>query len=242
MNPRPLEPVAALGTLLDALEEAAKRRVLSVANGEQYKASHAEIIPMPDGHEVFETKGAWEDFATPSRDMRLLIAIDTVRAFTAQVRKAPARFGLDPGSAVDGVVAGLDAHLNAELSRRRLAYTRSDGSSFELSLSAIIERSKAFEAAYNPNDCVEVRWGAPEGSAERTPCRRHAPVRQLLRHSLLPPQPEAPVSHLVSKPPHHLERSHRPEQGNDAQYDSYLIFRHNRCDYLRTNAGGNAVQ
>ena len=28
---------------------------------------------MPDGASIFETTGAWEDFATPSRDLRLLI-------------------------------------------------------------------------------------------------------------------------------------------------------------------------
>ena len=34
---------------------------------------------MPDGPAIFETTGAWEDFATPSRDLRLLIAMDVVR-------------------------------------------------------------------------------------------------------------------------------------------------------------------
>jgi len=28
---------------------------------------------MPEGEKIFETMGAWEDFATPSRDLRLLI-------------------------------------------------------------------------------------------------------------------------------------------------------------------------
>jgi hypothetical protein len=32
--------------------------------------------------------------------------------------------------------------------------------------------------AYNPNDCPEIRWGAPEGSAERSACRRQAPPYQ----------------------------------------------------------------
>jgi hypothetical protein len=30
---------------------------------------------MPDGAAIFETSGAWEDFSTPSWDLRLLIAI-----------------------------------------------------------------------------------------------------------------------------------------------------------------------
>jgi len=33
--------------------------------------------------------------------------------------------------------------------------------------------------AYNPNDGIEIRWGAPENSDERATCRRHAPSDQL---------------------------------------------------------------
>jgi hypothetical protein len=32
--------------------------------------------------------------------------------------------------------------------------------------------------AYNPNDCVELRWAAPEGSQEALTCKRHAPAAQ----------------------------------------------------------------
>ena len=41
--------------------------------------------------------------------------------------------------------------------------------------SSLVERMEALEMAYNPNDCIEVRWGAPEGSAERATCKRAAP-------------------------------------------------------------------
>ena len=33
--------------------------------------------------------------------------------------------------------------------------------------------------AYNPNDGIEVRWGAPEGSDEIASCRRRAPSPQI---------------------------------------------------------------
>ena len=33
--------------------------------------------------------------------------------------------------------------------------------------------------AYNPNDGIEIRWGAPENSNERATCHRHAPAKQL---------------------------------------------------------------
>jgi hypothetical protein len=35
--------------------------------------------------------------------------------------------------------------------------------------------------AYNPNDCVEVRWGAKEGSAEYATCKRRSPEDQKAR-------------------------------------------------------------
>jgi hypothetical protein len=31
---------------------------------------------------------------------------------------------------------------------------------------------------YNPNDCVELRWGAPEKGEETSTCKRHAPAAQ----------------------------------------------------------------
>ena len=37
---------------------------------------------------------------------------------------------------------------------------------------------QALEVAYNLNDCVELRWGAPEGSEEASTCKRHAPAPQ----------------------------------------------------------------
>ena len=35
--------------------------------------------------------------------------------------------------------------------------------------------------AYNPNDCVEIRWGAPEDSEEMESCDRHAPAEHRQR-------------------------------------------------------------
>jgi hypothetical protein len=32
--------------------------------------------------------------------------------------------------------------------------------------------------AYNPNDCAELRWGAPENSQEASTCKRHAASAQ----------------------------------------------------------------
>jgi hypothetical protein len=68
--------------------------------------------------------------------------------------------------------------LASELATRKFAYTRSDGSSWTLSLKDVIDRAEALEMAYNPNDCVELRWGAPPDSEEVSTCRRYAPAAQ----------------------------------------------------------------
>jgi hypothetical protein len=42
----------------------------------------------------------------------------------------------------------------------------------------VLDRIADFEMAYNPNDCAELRWAAPEGSEEASTCKRHAPQAQ----------------------------------------------------------------
>jgi NlpC/P60 family len=178
INPRPLEPKTMQRALIDALYEAVTRRVVSVANGEKWAAEHpGEVIAMPEGDGIFLSAGPWEDFSTPSRDLRLLIAIDTVKGFSRVVRSHPERYGLDAAAAGANADA-LDADLNAALAAKTFSILRSDGSEQRLSLRDVIERAPDFETAYNPNDCVEVRWGAREGSSEMATCRRRAPDAQ----------------------------------------------------------------
>jgi hypothetical protein len=183
INPQPLAPSEHLQNLVAALDEAARRRVLSVNNGEDYKKSHpGQVIAMPRGYEVFETQGAWEDFATPSRDMRMLIAIDTVSELPGRVEKHPERFALPKGTSPSQAAKSLRAALDRELQGRSFQYTRSDGSAQTLTLADVVARAAALEVAYNPNDCVEARWGAPAGSDEIKTCKQRAPddQRQLL--------------------------------------------------------------
>lgn len=178
INPRPLAPSTMQGALIDALQEAVTRRVVSVANGEKWAAEHpGEVIAMPEGDAIFLSAGPWEDFSTPSRDLRLLIAIDTVRGFTTSLQQHPERYGL-AAQEVQAKAAALAGELSAELAQRKFGYVRSDGSPQTLSLLDVLNRAPAFEVAYNPNDCVESRWGAPPGSPEMSTCRRRAPDEQ----------------------------------------------------------------
>ncbi len=181
INPRPLDAARMQRARVDALEESVSRRLSSVQNGEDYMAVHGrEPIPMPKGHRIFETTGPWEDFSTPSRDMRLLISIDAVLSFPNQVASQPERFGIRVDDKAVAV-AGLQRALREELARRQFTYTRSDGSSWTLSLADLVDRQQALETAYNPNDCAERRWGAAEGSEELRPCARRPPAEQRRR-------------------------------------------------------------
>jgi hypothetical protein len=136
---------------------------------------------MPEGASIFETTGPWEDFSTPSRDLRLLIAVDVVRGFPERVARRPERFAMPAGKAPAEVQADLSRLLHDELERRRFSYDRSDGSSFSLSLAELLSRAAELEMAYDPNDCAEVRWGAPIASAEISTCARRAPGDQAAR-------------------------------------------------------------
>jgi hypothetical protein len=178
MSPSPLDPLRAMTQAITSLEEQVKTRVNSVENGRKWQNSGRGEASMPEGAAIFETTGAWEDFSTPSRDLRLLIAIDVVRSFPDRVARRPERYAMPRDRSVMGVKAELQSVLASELATRKFSYPRSDGSPWTLALKDVIDRTVDLEMAYNPNDCVELRWGAPENSDEAATCKRYAPSAQ----------------------------------------------------------------
>src|SRR5215467_8125991 len=178
MSPAPLDPLRAIKEAITAFEEQVKARVTSVENGRKFQSSGRGDAEMPDGAAIFETTGAWEDFATPARDLRLLIAIDVVRTFPDRVARRPERYAMPDKKSAAEVKAELSAVLASELSERKFRYMRSDGSAWTLALKDVLDRAAALEMAYNLNDCVELRWGASDNSAEASTCKRHAPSAQ----------------------------------------------------------------
>ncbi len=178
INPQGLEAEAAYRETLDALAEQLTVRVGSVDNGEKFqKEKGPVVIPMPDGAKIFEATGPWEDYATPSRDMRLLIAMNVLLGIPDRIVKHPELFKLGgrKPEAVRGEIAKLHASL---IPTRGITYTRSDASPQKLTVADLLARRAALEIAYNPNDCVETRWGAAEGTPEAATCARHAPPEQ----------------------------------------------------------------
>lgn len=181
IDPRPVDAEARLIALVDALHDSVRRRAVSVDNAERWTADHrSQLIAMPTGSDIFLTSGPWEDFSTPSRDLRLLIAFDTVLGFPATVSRRPAQFGLDASSLASALVA-IHARLEHELSSRSFSYQDSSGQTVEVTLGVLRGRLRALEVAYNPNDCPEIRWGASPSDPEMRSCRRRAPDTQRRR-------------------------------------------------------------
>jgi hypothetical protein len=183
MSPAPLDPLRAMQDAIASLEEQVKTRAVAVENGRKWQAGARAEANMPDGAAIFATNGPWEDFSTPSRDFRLLIAIDVVRGFPDRVVRRPERYAMPKEKNGADLKAELQTALAAELAGRKFSYTRSDGSAWTLSLKDVLDRMVDLEMAYNPNDCVELRWGAADKSDEASTCKRSAPQTQRAKMS-----------------------------------------------------------
>src|SRR6185503_1821364 len=118
----------------------------------------------------------------PSRDMRLLIAINVLLALPDRIVKHPELYNLG-GRKPEVVRTEITKLHESSIGARGITYTRTDGSAFKLTVADIVARRAAMEMAYNPNDCVEVRWGASEGTPEYATCVRHAPADQRAKMS-----------------------------------------------------------
>jgi len=198
INPKPLDPEEALLDLIQALHEQLLTRVNSVSTGEKYMKEHpGTVVQMPGrAAGVFQAGGQWEDFSTPNRDLRLLIAMDAVLDFPDKIVRSPQDYKMSKLSSPEQTKAKLKSLLDKKITELSITYTRTDGREQVLTIAEILKRRDAFEMAYNPNDGIEIRWGAPENSEERSSCRRHTPnyqmetmrsVRQWFQKRLHPP-------------------------------------------------------
>jgi hypothetical protein len=182
LNPIPLEPVAAYKSRMEALIELLEERVSAVQVGVEYQSANAwREIEMPEGGAIFETTGPWEDYSTPARDLRLLLAFDELLAFPRYVQDNLDLFRVPAGKTAATVRAELEQTWQTERERLTITYVRSDRSPWTLTLGQIIDRLPLFEQSYNPNDCPELRWGANLANPEGSTCSRKAPFEQRKR-------------------------------------------------------------
>ncbi len=179
INPEPLEPETAFHELHEAVFDRLLARALAVANGERYmQANGFALIPMPSGAGIFQTTGPWEDFSTPARDMRFLIALDVLRDFPARVERTPEAFRIENRKTPVQVRIQLEILHRKWSQEYTFTYLSSNGIERKLSLADVLDRSEALEMGYNPNDCIEIRWGTPPESRELVSCSRRAPLEQ----------------------------------------------------------------
>lgn len=186
LNPEPVDPVDVLEEKIQVLKQLTRERVQAIRVGEQFmrKRNWADI-GMPEGKSIFQTSGAWEAYSTPARDMRYLIAVDDVLTLPNRILENPELYALPANFDRDRLEERFETRLDEMLQSEAFEYRRSDGSKWGLRLSDVVARLKALEMGYNPNDCPEVRWGAPDGSEERETCARRAPRSQTIRMSYL---------------------------------------------------------
>jgi hypothetical protein len=178
-NPVPLDPKEVLRNKLGVLHKAMLERVEAVELGVAYmKENNWREMAMPSGAAIFQTTGPWEIYSTPARDMRCFLSMDDVATFPNRAVRDRAQYAVDPKTTDDELLESLEVLRDEELKKLTISYMRSDGSSWELTLADVMERQELFEMAYNPNDCIEIRWGAPPDSDEMSTCERKAPPDQ----------------------------------------------------------------
>lgn len=109
------------------------------------------------------------------------VLVDAILDFPDKIVRNPEDYKLPLLKSPESVKKSLEELLNHKLSELSITYIRTNGTEQKLTLPEILKRKEAFEMAYNPNDGIEIRWGAPEGSEERSSCKRRVPANQLAR-------------------------------------------------------------
>lgn len=175
LNPYALRPRQLYRSKIRALHEVVLERVKAVSMGVDYmERTKWRPVQIPKGPAIFETTGAWERYSTPARDLRLLMAIQDVLDFPREVIRRRHLYRIPKGWSNARLQRELLAIRKSLTSTLQASYVRSNRSVKILTLAEIITRREGLRMAYNPNDCIEIRWGAPVRSEERSTCRRRA--------------------------------------------------------------------
>ena len=84
--------------------------------------------------------------------------------FPDRVTTTPEAFAIPNDRPVAAVIAALRRESREFLGSHSVAYRRTGGAEQRITLADVVARQSALEMAYNPNACIEIRWGAPDGS------------------------------------------------------------------------------
>jgi hypothetical protein len=181
INPMGLDPESALLDLLKALHEQLLVRVESVANGEAYMQAHpGAVIPLPGSAAgVFQAGGLWEDYSTPNRDLRLLIAMDALEDFPAQVAAAPDHYKISRWKSADKVKSELEGVRGKIAAEWTIVYKRSNGSPQSLTMAEVLNERRPLRWAIIPTT------GLKYAGARRREAQRSNPAGAALRPARL---------------------------------------------------------
>ena len=107
---------------------------------------------------VYGTTGEWEDYATPSRDARLRAAVREIYDLLSAIPKDSPHW------------PSLRAAWREESTKSdcHVAYQNSQSKAVVLTVDDALDRIYAL--SFDPYHCPELRWGAPQDSAERMSC------------------------------------------------------------------------
>lgn len=151
----------------DTFQEALDRRD-SVALG--WEKARGQAIPV--GGNIYDWTGDWENYSTPSRDLRLRLSMlnipEQARGYIRMLREDPSQLDTPYNSprALGEALLAAKEKLFATLT---FDYINSEGKPVTLSLNDVEKR--LFKLSFDPNHAPELRWGA-EGDELKTATRK----------------------------------------------------------------------
>jgi len=119
-----------------------------------HRQRHPGFLPW----NIYGTTGDWETWSTPSRDARLKTSVQEVSGVLD---------ALPPDSPLRPRLRAVWLEVTAQPACS-FQYTNSVGAPVRLGFNDVLDR--LFALSFDPYHCPELRWGAPEGSAERATC------------------------------------------------------------------------
>ena len=130
-------------------------RVQSVDLG--WQAARTQRIPIPPN--LYFSKGLWENYSTPGRDIRLRSSFlhlpNLAKQYLELYRKSPDRFPKIQSEA--HLLRSLIETKELLFHNLHFSYTRSDETKRKLSLHDI--ENQLFDLSFDPNHVPELRWG-----------------------------------------------------------------------------------
>jgi hypothetical protein len=156
---RKIDPLAALAqTIHEDIYAEVIDRAKSVELGWTFARERAIAVPP----NIYAAEGDWENFSTPSRDLRLRRAFlhlpEEVRSYLQLCRDDPDRLTVNAPTNPQQLGRVLLEEKQRLFAQLKFNYRNSQGRAVSLSLNDVEQR--LFRLSFDPNHPPELRWGA----------------------------------------------------------------------------------